>query len=215
MIGCIIQARVGSKRLPGKVLMDLGGQPVLRRVLDRVALVPSIHKIVVATSTMPEDDLIVSYCEKWGVSCYRGSEDDVLDRFFRSAALYQFHAVVRITGDCPLLDPAVVEKVLREFLRSGADYGSNVFPVRTYPDGLDCEIMTMEALQRAWDEAAEPFDREHVTPYIWRQPEEFKLVTVSSTADMSHLRWTLDTAQDLQNIRDLYARQTDYRLVLP
>lgn len=212
MLGCVIQARMGATRLPGKVLADLGdGTTVLRSVLDRVWAVPSIRRVVVATSREPRDDAIVDKCTEWGVPCYRGSERDVLDRFYRAAALEQLSAVVRITADCPLLDPGVVEQVVRRFVQSGADYASNVHPP-TFPDGLDCEVVRIEALEAAWDEAQDAFSREHVMPYIWKQPERFVLVNVESTGQYAHLRWTLDTAEDLEHIRRLYRqRKTDYR----
>lgn len=202
-----------STRLPGKILADLNGQPVLRRVIDRVLQIPSIGLVVVATSTDPVDDIVASRCEEWKIACYRGNHEDVLDRFYRAAALHRLTAVVRITADCPLLDPGVVERVVQDFLNSGADYASNVHPP-TYPDGLDCEIMRIEALEAAWDEAAATFDREHVTPFIWRQPERFRCVNVESTANMSHMRWTVDTAEDLDHIRRLYRIQSDYRSIL-
>lgn len=217
MIGCIVQARMGSTRLPGKVLMDLGGKPVLRHVLERVAAVPSIRRIVVATSREPQDDIIDRTCEEWGYPCYRGSEQDVLDRFYRAAALSQLTAVVRITADCPLLDPMVTERVVQQFLRSGADYASNVHPP-TFPDGLDCEVIKIDALEEAWDEAGDSFSREHVTPFVWKQPDRYRMVNVESTGNYSDLRWTVDTREDLEQARQLYAQSSglmDYRVLLP
>lgn len=217
MIGAIIQARMGSTRLPGKVLMDLAGKPVLRHVIDRVKLVPEIERIVVATSREQKDDVIAAKCREWGARVYRGDEKDVLDRYFKAAALHLMTVVVRITADCPLLDPAVVSKVIQEFKASGCDYASNVHPP-SYPDGLDCEVMSITALQTAWDEAGSPFHREHVTPYLWQDSGRFGAVNVSSTGDTSSLRWTLDTPEDLEIIRELQKKippgHTDYRELL-
>jgi len=217
MIGAIIQARMGSTRLPGKVLMDLGGKPVLRHVIDRVKLVPEIERIVVATSREQKDDAIAAKCREWGVRVYRGDETDVLDRYFKAAALHLLTVVVRITADCPLLDPTVVSRVIQEFQAAGCEYASNVHPP-SYPDGLDCEVMSIAALQTAWDEAGSKFDREHVTPYLWHAPGRFGAVNVSSTGDTSSLRWTLDTPADLDLIRALHQSvqpgHTDYRELL-
>lgn len=224
MIGAVIQARMGSTRLPGKVLMDLGGQPVLWHVIQRAAKVPELQKVVVATSKEPQDDIIAQRCKEWHVPCYRGDEQDVLDRYWRAAALHCLHVVVRITADCPLLDPSVVSQVIQRFLTARCDYASNVHPP-TYPDGLDCEVMTIEALEAAWAEtgAGTPFEREHVTPYIWRNggssegAQQFFTANISSTGDYAHLRWTVDTPEDLERVRILLGRQggiTDYRKLL-
>lgn len=205
---------MGSTRLPGKVLMDIGGKPALLHVIERVTRVTSVKVVVVATSREPQDDAIADACAKWNVACYRGSEQDVLDRFYRAAALSNLSAVVRITADCPLLDPAVVEQVIQKFYDTHADYCSNVQPP-TFPDGLDCEVVRMEALEAAWDEAAEQVEREHVMPYIYRHPDRFRVANLSSTGDHSALRWTLDTQADLEHIRRLYKPDVyDYRLLL-
>lgn len=217
MIGAIIQARMGSTRLPGKVLMDLHGQPVLRRVLDRVAMVPDIEVIAVATSVNPLDNAIAEKCTEWDIPCYRGSEDDVLDRFYRAAALLELTTVVRITADCPLHDPAVITQVIQHYRDTGADYCSNVQPP-TFPDGLDTEVVSITALEQAWDEAADPFEREHVMPYIRRRPDRFRITNMQAPANYSHLRWTLDTAEDLAFIRSFYEEHgsvTDWKRFLP
>lgn len=201
----IVQARMGSTRLPGKVLMDLGGQTVLTRVVWRLRRAHSLAAVVVATSTAPGDEAIMRECERLQVPCSRGSEQDVLDRYYHAARDCNAEAVVRITSDCPLIDPELVDQTVRVFLGHGADYASNVFP-RTYPRGLDTEIFTRQALDRAWREATEPHQREHVTPYFYEHPELFKLVSTQGTDDYSAYRWTLDTPEDWQLITAIYSR---------
>lgn len=203
-------------------MADLHGQPVLWHVIQRARKVLELERVIVATSKEPQDDVIEKRCKEWSVPCYRGDEKDVLDRYYRAAALQGLKVVVRITADCPLIDPMVVSQVIRQFLQARCDYASNVHPP-TYPDGLDCEVMTIEALEVAWEEtgASMPFDREHVTPYIWRNggssDSRFFMTNVSSTGNYANLRWTVDTADDLERVRILLGRQggvTDYRKLL-
>jgi spore coat polysaccharide biosynthesis protein SpsF len=201
----IIQARIGSTRLPGKVLVDLGGATVLARVVHRLERSQQITKMVVATTSVPADEVIVSECERLQVSCFRGSEDDVLDRYYQAARSYTADAVLRITSDCPLIDPELVDETVRVFRNEHADYASNVSP-RTYPRGLDAEVMTSSALERAWREAREPYEREHVTPYLYEHPKSFRLASVRGDVDYSHYRWTLDTPGDLELLRAVYSR---------
>ena len=139
------------------------------------------------------------------MAVYRGSEDDVLDRYYRTARAFAAEAVVRVTSDCPLIDPAVVDRVVREFLDAGPDYASNILE-RTFPRGLDTEVVTREALARAWREAGEPYQRIHVTPYVYQHPDRFRLLSVAAELDASGHRWTVDTAEDLALVRALYDR---------
>ena len=201
----IVQARMGSTRLPGKVLLDLGGQSALARVVRRLSRAKLIADVVVATSELPGDGPIVSECQHLGTACFRGSEVDVLDRYYWAAKAKDADAVVRITADCPLIDPQVVDETIQVFQAEQADYASNVIP-RTYPRGLDTEVFTMEALAWAWLEAREPHQREHVTPYLYEHPETFKIASAIARANFGHHRWTLDTAEDLQLIRAIYSR---------
>jgi spore coat polysaccharide biosynthesis protein SpsF len=201
----IIQARMGSTRLPGKVLLDLGGATVLARAVRRLKRSEQISNIVVATTSAPADAAIVSECERLQVRCFRGSENDVLDRYYQVASLYPDGAVVRITSDCPLIDPQLVDETIRVFRDERADYASNDFP-RTYPRGLDSEVFTSAALERAWREAHEPYEREHVTPYLYEHPEIFRLASLSGDVDHSQYRWTLDTPEDLELLRAIYSR---------
>jgi spore coat polysaccharide biosynthesis protein SpsF len=202
----IIQARMGSTRLPGKVLLDLAGEPMLVRDVNRVRRATLLHEVVVATTMESEDDAIVSLCASRGWSCSRGSQDDVLDRYYQTAVAYDADVVVRITSDCPLIDPDVVDLVVREFLKRqpGIDYASNVLPHRTYPRGLDTEVMRFDALERAWREDTNPALREHVTPYIYRNEGRFRMHGVTSSVDHSAMRWTVDTPEDLGLVRHIY-----------
>jgi spore coat polysaccharide biosynthesis protein SpsF len=201
----IIQARMGSTRLPGKVLLDLGGATVLARVVRRLERSQQITKVVVATTTAPVDEAIVLECERLHVLSFRGSEGDVLDRYYQAARLYSAGAVVRITADCPLIDPALVDETIRVFKDERADYASDVL-ARTYPRGLDSEVFTSAALERAWRDAHEPYEREHVTAYLYEHPESFRLASARGDVDYSHYRWTLDTPEDLSLLRAIYSR---------
>jgi spore coat polysaccharide biosynthesis protein SpsF len=204
-ITAIIQARMGSTRLPGKVLMDLGGKSVLARVVERLRRTTRINEIIVATTNSVADDAIVRECHQLGVSSFRGSENDVLDRYYRAARLCGAAAIVRITSDCPVIDPQLVDETIQMFQQQRADYSSNVFP-RTYPRGLDTEVFTVAALEQAWRDAHEPYQREHVTPYFYQRSELFKLVSRHGQIDYSQYRWTLDTAEDLELLRTIYER---------
>ncbi|MBZ5599815.1 MAG: glycosyltransferase family protein [Acidobacteriia bacterium] len=196
---------MGSTRLPGKVLLDLGGETVLARVVRRLNRATLVDEVVVATTDSAADDAIVRECERLGILSFRGSESDVLDRYYQTARACGAEVVVRITSDCPLIDPELVDETIRIFLEKHADYGSNVFP-RTYPRGLDTEVFTAAALERAWRDAREPHQREHVTPYFSEHPELVRLVFARGQADYSGYRWTLDTAEDLELLRALYSR---------
>lgn len=200
----IVQARMGSRRLPGKVLVDLAGRTVLDRVVMRLRRATGIDHVVVATTHLPSDDSIVRECQQLGVPYFRGSECDVLDRYYHAAKNFGADAIVRITSDCPLIDSDLVNETVQVFDLNQVDYASNVIP-RTYPRGLDTEVFTTEALARAWLEARAPHQREHVTPYLYEHPEIFKMASATGGADYSNYRWTLDTAEDLELLRAIYS----------
>lgn len=201
----IVQARVGSTRLPGKVLQDLLGQTMLVRVINRLRASRLIDHVVVATTNLDKDDAIVDECLTRAVACHRGDENDVLDRYFQAAKAAAADVIVRITSDCPLIDPEVTDRTIDAFLQSHADYAANTL-VRTYPRGLDTEVFTLDALSRAWNEARLGYEREHVTPYIIEHPAEFSLLSVTGDRDYSAYRWTVDTPEDLQLVRAIYGR---------
>ncbi|GGH33073.1 cytidylyltransferase domain-containing protein [Paenibacillus segetis] len=202
-ITAIIQARMGSTRLPGKVMKQLVDRTVLGHVITRCQAIPSINKIVVATTTLDEDKEICDEALNYGVSVYRGSKDDVLNRYYEAATREQSDVVVRITSDCPLLDPKVSEKVILHFLMNDYDYVSSGLS-RTFPRGLDTEVFTFEALEQAHEQATKDYEFEHVTPYIYQNPEQFKVHAFSNHLDQSRYRLTLDTYEDWQLISKIY-----------
>jgi spore coat polysaccharide biosynthesis protein SpsF len=201
----IVQARTASTRLPGKVLKDMGGATMLARVVNRVRRAATLAEVVVATTVEPADDAVVAACEHLGAPVVRGSEADVLDRYYHAASRYGAEAIVRVTSDCPLIDPGVLDVVVDIFCRERPDYASNVIE-RTYPRGLDVEVLTFDALVRAWHEAAEPYQRAHVTPYLYQHPELFRLRSVTAEERAPEYRWTVDTEADLAFVREVYAR---------
>jgi spore coat polysaccharide biosynthesis protein SpsF len=198
-VTCVVQARMGSSRLPGKVLEDLGGQPLLGFLLDRISAL-DVRAVVVATSDRPDDDAIVKLCEQKIVPVVRGPEDDVLARFVVALDAYPSDHIIRLTADCPLTDPVVVADVLSRHLASGADYTSNTLP-RTYPQGLDVEVVRSEVLRAAAAEATDDAEREHVMPFVYRRPERFRLANLRSGHDLGAERWTVDTPEDLERLR--------------
>jgi spore coat polysaccharide biosynthesis protein SpsF len=202
-IAAIIQARMGSTRLPGKVLMDLAGQAVLERVVRRVQRSALIGKVEIATTTSASDDTIVDLAKQIGVPAFRGSEEDVLDRYWQASQKCDAEVVVRITSDCPVIDPELIDETIRMFLDQRADYASNSI-TPTYPRGLDTEVFTVAALERAWKNAVKPYEREHVTPYFYEHPELFRLASLNNKTDYSLHRWTLDTPEDLEFVRAVY-----------
>ncbi|MDR2522913.1 MAG: glycosyltransferase family protein [Synergistaceae bacterium] len=198
----VIQARMTSTRLPGKVMMPVLGKPLLGYELERAARAERISKIVVATTVNAADDVVARCAESLGFGVYRGSEDNVLERYHAAALAGSADVVVRLTADCPLIDPAVMDRVAAALLESDdLDYVSNTFGRRTYPRGLDTEVFTFAALDRAWREGRLPSEREHVTPYIYNHPEIFKLGGICNETDLSHHRWTVDTPEDFELIR--------------
>jgi len=196
---------MGSTRLPGKVLMDLAGQTVLARVVRRLRRAMLIGEIVVATTNSAADHPIVRECQRLSIRVFRGEENDVLDRYYHAAQWISAEGIVRITSDCPLIDPEITDNTIRSFLECRPDYASNALQ-RTYPRGLDTEAMTGEALARAWREARLSYQRAHVTPYIYENPDRFDILAIKGEADYSSHRWTLDTAEDLAFIRAVYDR---------
>lgn len=205
-IVAITQARMGSTRLPGKVLCDIIGEPMLVHHVNRVRRAKMIDDIVVATTTKEADNMIEALCIQKNWLCFRGSEEDVLDRYYKAAIVNDADAVVRITSDCPLIDPDVVDKTIQEFmkLQPNIDYVSNGFPVCTFPRGLDTEVMSFNALKNAWLQDNNSLWREHVTPYIIYNPQHFRLHGIINDPDLSNMRWTVDTPEDLTFVRCIF-----------
>lgn len=204
----VIQARRGSTRLPDKVLMPLVGKPLLVRMVERVKAADKSGVIVVATTTDQQDDVIDELCEKENFTCFRGHPTDLLERHYQSALLFKADAVVKIPSDCPLIDPKVIDRVIGFYLEhfNEYDFVSNLHPA-TYPDGNDVEIMSFNALEKAWKNARRPLEREHTTPYIWENPEKFRIGNVTwetgKNYSMSH-RFTIDYKEDYEFIRVVY-----------
>ncbi len=199
----IIQARMGSTRLPGKVLADVAGYPLLYHVLNRARQIAEIDEVMVATTTLPADEQLLGFARRWGAPAYAGSCDDVLDRYYQAGRQTGADTIVRVTADCPLLDPEVAGSVLARFRQGDLDYASNTHPP-TFPDGLDTEVCSFETLRRAWCEGQLKSEREHVMPYIWKHPELFRLGNVTHSPDLSALRWTVDEPEDLEFVRRVF-----------
>jgi len=205
----VIQARMGSTRLPGKVMKDLAGHPVLWHVIDRIKRVKEIDQIVVATTILPTDDTIEDFCRSGELQFFRGSSEDVLSRYYLAATEYQADTIIRITSDCPVIDPIVVSRMVNAFLSKRTSsklpsYLSNTLK-RSFPRGLDAEIFAAAALSIANRDAADPFEREHVTPYIYLHPELFSIEQYTSSVDHSQYRLTLDTVEDYRLLSQIYS----------
>ncbi len=199
----ILQARVSSTRLPGKVLKSILGEPMLFRQIERIKRSRLIQTLIVATSVDPSDDALADACMKRGQAYRRGSLADVLDRFYQTALPFAPEHVVRLTGDCPLADPLVIDLVIQHHLDGGYDYTSNALEP-TYPDGLDVEIVRFSCLAEAWREAVLPSQREHVLPFIHQQPNRYRLGSVVNAVDFSALRWTVDEPADFELVSHIY-----------
>jgi len=191
-----------STRLPGKVLYEVMGKPLLEYQIERLGRAKLADKIVIATTTNESDLPIVELCKRLGVAYYRGSEEDVLSRYYEAAAEFGADVIIRATSDCPLIDPGVIDEVIGMYIknREKYDYVSNTLE-RTYPRGLDTEVFSMTALKKAHKEASEQPEREHVTLYMYRHPERFRLASSSATKDYSKHRWTVDTPEDFGLIK--------------
>jgi len=198
----IVQARMGSTRLPGKVMSPVLGVPMIELLLERLARAAGIDQILLATSSGEENDRLTEHVGQLGYPVYRGAEDDVLDRYYQAARLHEGDTIVRVTADCPMIDPDLVDEVVAVYKKAGVDYASNIHPP-TYPDGLDVEVFGFETLKAAWQVAAKPHEREHVTPYMW-QSGEFTLTNVHYQEDCSNERWTVDETEDLQLINRVF-----------
>jgi len=227
----IIQARMGSSRLPGKVLLDINGKPMLVHVVERTKQAKVINQIIIATSSEREDDPIAELCFSKGYTVYRGSAFDLLDRYYQAAKQYESEIIVRITADCPLIDPEVIDLTVNAFL--GVEKGNpeifqelspkpikieqEIFPYdfaanrlpppwgRTFPIGLDTEVCTFQALETAWQEAFATHQREHVMPFFYENPERFRNLLINHDIDYGTLRWTVDTKEDLELIRKIFS----------
>ena len=206
MIGCIIQARMGSSRLPGKTLMKLNKyRTTLDFVINQLSFSALLDKIVIATTNLEQDNIIETNAKTLGIDCFRGSSDDVLDRYYHCAKKFQINTIVRITSDCPLIDPQIVDQVIRKYQSEDYDYVTNTLS-RSYPIGTDVEIFSFEILEKTWQKAILPSEREHVTLFIRNKKLNFKLGNLKNSKNLGHLRWTLDRVEDLNLIRKIVVK---------
>ena len=201
LIGCIVQARMGSSRLPGKVMMDLDGNNcLLDYVLNQLNCSKLIDKIIVATTKLKEDKQIVNHVKKYNLEAFCGSSNDLLDRYYQCAKKNNLEHIVRITADNPLIDPKIVDMVIEKYNNTEYEYVTNAL-IRTYPNGVETEVFSMNVLEKAWENAVLPSEREHVTPYIQNPKNKFKVLNIKYNENISHLRWTVDRINDLKLVK--------------
>lgn len=199
----IIQVRMGSTRLPGKVLKKLNGISVLECLLDQLNFSRQLNDKVIATTINSNDDIISKFCESKNIKWYRGSQDNVLDRYYQCAKKFSFDTIVRITSDCPLIDPYVVDKVINFYSKNSYDYVNNFFK-RTYPYGNDVEIFSFDVLEKVWNNATKHSDKEHVTPYIYNNPDKFSIGWIENKENLSNFHWTVDRIEDLIFVQKIF-----------
>lgn len=203
--GVVVQTRMGSTRLPGKVMLDICGKPVIEHVIDRLGQSKYLDEFIIATTVLPQDDVIAEKAENIGVKCFRGNEEDVLSRYYYAAKQHNLDIIVRVTSDCPLIDPFIIDNMLKFFISNDFDLVANVAPnitQRTFPRGLDAEVFSFLSLERAFNNAAKQYQREHVTPYIYE--EGSRIYYYKNNIDYSKYRWTLDTEEDFELITAVY-----------
>ncbi len=214
-IVCIVQARMGASRLPGKPLKTVLDRPLLSYLVERLRQASSLNEIVIATSTDPRDDAIAKWCAEEKVACFRGSEQNVLDRYVMAGRAHHADVVVRVTGDCPLIDPVIVDTVVNFYLQNQFDYVSNTI-VRSYPRGLDVEVCSMQVLEKVMQLATKPEEREHVTLFIYEHPDLFSIGSVKQSSKESNDRWTVDTSEDFELVSKLlialYPKNPHFRM---
>ncbi|MDO8282160.1 MAG: glycosyltransferase family protein [Thermodesulfovibrionia bacterium] len=203
MTAAIIQARMSSTRLPGKVMKPLCGKPMLWHIITRLGHAKQLDKVIIATTDREEDKVIAKLAEEMGAAFYCGSLDDVLDRYYQAAKKFNAETIVRITADCPMIDPETVDSITDHFLKHDYDYVSNTIKP-TMPDGLDTEVFSFKSLEKAWEEARKPSEREHVTPYIYNHPEMFKISNYEYDVDLSGMRWVVDQEEDYKFVSEVY-----------
>lgn len=214
-ITAIIQARMSSTRLPGKVLLEIENEPMLYHVIKQVRASKIIKGVIIATTTEREDDVIAEYCKKNGIKCFRGSKKDLLDRYYRCAKKFNCNPIVRITSDCPLIDPTIIDKVIRKFLKGSYDYVANNLEkvdnkwqnaTCNFPQGMTVEVSRYKALEKAWNEAKKPSEREHVFPYVQFNPKLFKVSNLKNKVDLAFIRCAVDRKNDLSFVREIFKR---------
>lgn len=216
MIGAIVFARIASRRLPSKVMINVQDKPILQHIIERVSRSRYVQKVVVATSSSPSDDQVAELGRSVGADVFRGSEDDVLDRCFQAAKEFSIDTIVRITADDPFKDPGIIDQVIKAFVDAKGKYDLVCNTLRpTFPEGLDVEVMSFHALKQAWLNATEPSEREHLTQYMLKNPKKFRILNIENSENMSNIRLTLDTSEDLELVKliydALYPTRNDFR----
>jgi len=205
-IGCIIQARMSSTRLPGKVLMKIDDKnSALFTLINQLKYSKKLDKIILATTNLKNDDAIIDLMKKMKITTFRGDPNNVLDRYYKCAKKFSCSIIVRITADNPLIDPTIVDKTVEKFTSNSFDCVSNVYP-RTYPYGTEIEVFSFQALERVWNQSTNDYEKEHVTPFFYRNPEKFRIGTVNNKKNLSSLRWTMDTMDDLIFIKKITSK---------
>lgn len=207
-LGCVIQTRISSSRLPGKVLIKLDKtSTILDYVVDQLSCCKFLDRLIIATTDQPSDDQIVEFSKNRNLDYFRGSTSDVLDRYYQCAKNFSLKNIVRITSDCPLLDPEIVDQVIEKFLSNNFDYVTNKLPIEspTCNQGTEVEIFSFTTLEKIWEKSKKPSEREHVTPYIYKNPSEFKILNVEKTSSGS-LRYTIDREKDLELVRFIVSK---------
>ena len=205
-IGCIVQARMGSTRLPGKVLMEvIEGKPVLYYVINQLKYCKSFEKLIIATTTLPEDDKIAQFCTDNNVNYFRGDSKNVLERHYRCAEKFSLSKIIRMPSDKPLLDPEVVDQIVEVFNSNSYDYVTNFLP-STYPGGTEVEVLSFDSLKKSWENAALPSEKEHVTNYIYNNRNDFRIFNVVNSEDLSNFRWAVDRIEDLRLVREIVSK---------
>ncbi|MDD2655133.1 MAG: glycosyltransferase family protein [Candidatus ainarchaeum sp.] len=202
-VSAIIQARISSRRLPNKIFALISGKPLIWHVVDRLRRSRKVSRIAVATTTNPADDVLEEWCRENKIEVFRGSEEDVLSRYFHAAKAMGAETIVRVTADDPFKDPAILDEVVELFQKNKLDFAYNNKPP-TFPEGLDVEVFSMAALEKAQAESRDQYEREHVTQYFYRHPEKFRQMNLANREDLSRLRWTIDTEEDLGMARAVY-----------
>ena len=207
LIGCIVQARMGSTRLPGKVMMKIqNNNTMIDFVIHQLQFSKTLNKIIVATTTLSEDDKIINLLDQKKIEFFRGSEKDVLSRYYECAKSYSLDVIVRITSDCPLIDPQIVDQLIEKFLECNCDFVSPGFP-RTYPQGsADIEVFSFEALEKMWRESIKPSEREHVCTYIYNNPDKFNILKIPNSLNFSNLKLSIDKVEDLKFVQEIVKR---------
>lgn len=206
-VNAIIQARCGSTRFPNKVFADIDGKPLLWHVVDRLKYAKMIDDIIIATTTNSKDNAIEKWCKKRGVRCFRGSEDDVLNRYYSASVAFPSDIIVRVTADDPFKEPSVIDKVIKKLCDEHLDLVTNNFPP-SYPEGLDCEAFTFKVLETMEKITQDTFEREHVTQYAYHNPDKFKIGNVVSEQKLSSYRWTIDNQDDYDMVKAIYAKRS-------